>query len=501
MFGARTSAPATGGLTVNTSSANALFGNNPNPTPTTSTTTGQNPSGAFGNLGSTTATSNAGGNLFGGLASTPAISSAPSAGLFSNTGSANTPTTSAAGLFGALGSSTAATAPQQSGNMFSGLGASTNASATGTTQAQQPGGLFGGGAGTQTKPTVGGSLFGQTPATSQAQTKPAFSLGGASTTGGGLFGATTAQPQQQQQQQQQGPTLSLFANQNSSAKQDQKAPGAPIVQGVKIDISNLLPTTKFESCADELKKEIETIDTYILNQIRMCNEVSDLLPTISAQGALIPNDVEFVQGKLDALQEALENDASGIDHARSLVKEDAENAKLAFRAIDTMLLPSQYQPAPGERWWSSTQQPQSISKHSLRTTFGMRRATLALPEDTEVDSTQDGPNNVVDYFSRRADEMDAVLGEYRKNLKEIEDHLHGVELSIQKQINDIASFRSKNGTPHKPASRVSQLASTLGDVETAILGVAGRLGGVKEEVQEVMLGPLGGHSGKIPNGW
>ncbi|EER27032.1 hypothetical protein D8B26_002662 [Coccidioides posadasii str. Silveira] len=494
MFGARTSAPAAGGLTVNTSTANALFGSKPNPTPTPSAAPTQ-AGGLFGNLGSTLATTGAGGTPFGGLGSTPAAASTPGGGLFSTQGTTSTPATSAGGLFGGAGSSTTIPAAQpQTGNLFSGLGASSNTLGTGTSQPQQSGGLFAG-IGAQQKPATG-SLFGPSATTSQPQSKPAFGLGAASTVGGGLLGASTSQPQQQQQ----GPTLSLFANQNSSAKQDQKSAGSTVVQGVKIDVSNLLPTTKFESCSDELKKEIEAIDTYILNQMHMCNEVSDLLPTISAQGSLIPNDVEFVQGKLDALQEALANDANGIDQARNLVKEDAANAKLAFRSIDTLLLPLQYQPPPGERWWSSTQQPQSMSKHSLRTAFGTRRATLALPEDTEADSIQDGPNNLVDYFSKRGDEMNSVLEEYRRNLKEIEDHLHGVELSVQRQVNELTSFRGKNGAPHKPASQVSQLASTLGDVETAILGVAGRLGGVKEEVQEIMLGPLGVHGGKAPNG-
>ena len=31
----------------------------------------------------------------------------------------------------------------------------------------------------------------------------------------------------------------------------------------------------------------------------MCNEVSDLIPTIANQGTTIPNDVEFVEGKLE----------------------------------------------------------------------------------------------------------------------------------------------------------------------------------------------------------
>lgn len=301
--------------------------------------------------------------------------------------------------------------------------------------------------------------------------------------------------------QQQGPTLSLFGNQNTASKPDQRT-GPTVVPGVKIDISNLAPTTKFESCSDELKKEIEAIDTFILNQVRMCNEVSDLLPTISAQGTLIPNDVEFVQGKLDTLQEALENDASGIDHARTLAKQDEAEAKLAFRTLDTLLLPPQYQPGPGERWWASNQQQQSISKYSLRSALGIRQGTLALPEETETDSGPGGPSNLVDYFSHRADEMEAIVGEYRKTVRAVEEHLHGVEYNLQRKINDAVSSRNREGSSAlRPASQARELAATLGDVETAILGVANRVGGVKEDVQELALGPLGANGAGIRNGW
>lgn len=280
-----------------------------------------------------------------------------------------------------------------------------------------------------------------------------------------------------------------------------------MVSGVKIDVSNLVPTTKFENCSDELKKEIEAIDTFILNQIRMCNEVSDLLPTISAQGSMIPNDVEFVQGKLDTLQEALENDANGIEHARNLAKQDATEARLAFRTLDTLLLPLQYQPSPGERWWPAGQQGQAMSKHPLRPTIGLRHGgTLALPEGIEADSTnpsQNEPGSLVDYFSQRTDDMGSVLEEYRKNLKEIEDHLYNVEDSLQRKIHALVSSRGRDSgsTASTQSSCVRELAATLGDVETAILGVASRVGTAKEEVQELVLGPMGVNGTGIGNGW
>lgn len=263
--------------------------------------------------------------------------------------------------------------------------------------------------------------------------------------------------------------------------------------GVKVDLSNLLPTTKFESCSDELRREIENIDNAILEQIRVCNEVADMLPTIEQQGSTIPNDVEFVQGKLDTIQHALENDASDIDQLRGLVGRDAAEAQVAFRAIDTLKLPLQYQSAGGGGWWSVHDQ-KVPDRGSLRST---RKNTLALPDDVEVDpSTANAVNgvpvNLVDYFSHRADEMDSVLGRYKGNLKEIEDHLHGVELNLNRQINEFVNSKSRDGTSAGASrSAVNDLAAVLGDVEAGIMGVAARLGSVTEQAQEVNLGPLG----------
>ncbi|EEQ30051.1 conserved hypothetical protein [Microsporum canis CBS 113480] len=491
----------TGGLTVNTSSANSLLRNQETDDP------GFNSGG--GTQLATTSTS--AGGLFGGTLGGTATSQPQTGNLFAGLGATSSQTPQKS-LFGAVGTSATTTAPTTAttqpatGGLFSGTG-------TPSSQPQQQSGLAGGslfGRATnsnaqsqQSTATSGPSLFSMgTSTANQNQAKPSLFGGAAQTTAtsantGGLFGNT-------QQQQQQGPTLSLFRNTAGPLKQDQSA-GNNVVSGVKIDVSNLVPTTKFESCSDELKREIEAIDTFILNQVRMCNEVSDLLPTISAQGAMIPNDVEFVQGKLDTLQEALENDANGIEHARNLAKQDATDAKLAFRTLDTLILPLQYQPSPSERWWPTGQQGQPMSKHPLRPAL-RHGGTLALPEGIEADpngASQNEPGSLVDYFSQRADDMGSVLEEYRKNLKDIEDHLYNVEDSLQRKIHALVSSRGRDGgsTTSTQSPRVRELAATLGDVETAILGVASRVGSAKEEVQELVLGPLGVNGTGISNGW
>lgn len=258
-----------------------------------------------------------------------------------------------------------------------------------------------------------------------------------------------------------------------------------VVPGVKVDLSNLLPTTKYESCADEIRSEIETIDNYILNQMKMCHEVTDILPSIEHQGSTIPNDVDYVQEKLDTTLLAINNDAAEIDQLRNLLARDEAEAKIAFRAIDSLELPLQYKDY-GSAWWSAQDQ-----KVPDRGSF--RKNTMALPDEVEQDPSSAAlglPTNMVEYFSHRADELSSVLERYKNNIKEIEDHLNGVELNLNRQYHELVISRSREGGASMGKSTINDLAAVLGDVEAGIMGVASRLGSVAEQVQEIALGPL-----------
>ncbi|KAL4921416.1 hypothetical protein BDW62DRAFT_128757 [Aspergillus aurantiobrunneus] len=472
MFSSKPATPSTG-LSINTNSANSLFGGNSAQTTNTSSTPGS--TSTSGGLFGTAAQSKPGGSLFGNAGTGNTQQSQTGSNMFSGLGGQQS-STSGGGLFG---NTTSSTTQQPSGGLFSGTSGANNT----TTQTGNTGGLFG---------NLG------TGSTNQPQSKPLFGLGGSTSTGGIFANQSAGQQQQQQQQQQpQKPTLSLFGNQNTTtqqpAQQTTAAGAGTVIPGVKVDVSNLLPTTKYESCADEIKAELERFDTFVLNQINMCNEVANMVPSVAAQGSTIPNDVEYVQGKLETMQHALENDASDIDQLRSLVSRDAAEAQVAFRAIDTLKLPLQYQSTGGSGWWSPQDQKVSDSQ-SLRST---RKNTLALPDDVEGDPSTNAingvPVNLVEYFSQRSDEMGVVLERYTRNLKEIEDHLHGVESTLDRQIHDFTTSRSRDRTGSgAPKSIVNDLAAVLGDVETGILGVANRLGTVTEQAQEVVLGAPSG---------
>lgn len=226
----------------------------------------------------------------------------------------------------------------------------------------------------------------------------------------------------------------------------------------------------------------------ILKQISLCNEVSDLLPAIADQGATIPSDVDFVKQKLETLQHGLETDAIEIDQVRQFIEKDAAEARLAFRAIDALQLPSQWQVTGGyggSGWWNSSQP-------AVR---GPSRSSAIVAEATA--DNNGGPANLVEYFSGKADEMSAVLGNFKNNMAEVEDHLGYVERLLMSQINDFMANRNRGSAGAYSADgarqkSLAELTAALGEVENSILAVAGRVGGVREEVQGAILGQSNG---------
>ncbi|KAI5297084.1 inorganic pyrophosphatase, partial [Ascosphaera pollenicola] len=242
-------------------------------------------------------------------------SSGTSGGLF---GSAPAPaTTTGTGLFGSAPTNTSTT-PAASSSLF---GGNTQNNTTGTTPS-----LFGSNATNNNTNQQNGQtrdLF------AHITNKPGLASGLGSTTANNTGGTGTGSLFPNiGQSQQQGPSLSTFGDKPLGSTTQQTTNNT--VQGVKIDISNLVPTTKFDACSPELQNEIEKIDNMIQNQIKMCHEVSDLFPSITSQVTPIPTDVEFVENKLETLQEALEVDAAGIEAQRNTVENDAAEAKLAF---------------------------------------------------------------------------------------------------------------------------------------------------------------------------
>ena len=169
------------------------------------------------------------------------------------------------------------------------------------------------------------------------------------------------------------------------------------------------------------------------------------------------------------MQQALENDAESIAFAKGLVKSDVADAKLVFKTVQSLKMPPQFYQSGT---WNST----GIS-HSGGSSFP--------EEDAEVGASR----NIVEYFSKQAEEMTRTLDAYKRNTGQVEAYLSDVESNTMKQLQQIISNRGQDGGEKSAEEQVRQLAAVLRDFEHGITGVATRVGDARDKIQEILLGP------------
>ena len=258
---------------------------------------------------------------------------------------------------------------------------------------------------------------------------------------------------------------SIFSSQIGQYAQQQQT-----VPGVRISYNELRSTTRFNDLHEDAQKEIEAADNFILRQIgfqQQCQGANERIDNLVQQ---LPPDVEYCTKSLDTMQQALENDAESIAFAKSLVKADWADANLSFRAIQNQRLPPQYHQS--SLWITPT------SHRSLGP---------SIPSQAIEDGAS---SNIVDYFSKGADEMTMTLDTYKRNISEVENYLRGIESSTMQQMQQMVFSRGREGGEKNAEDQVRELAAVLREFESGILGIATKVGGAREKVQEVMLGSV-----------
>ena len=281
---------------------------------------------------------------------------------------------------------------------------------------------------------------------------------------GSSIAQTQGQQQPQQQlQQQQAP--SIFANSIGQLSQQQQT-----VPGVRISINELRPTTRFNDLHEELKRFIENIDNFILEQMRFQNQCEEALNgdnSVKTSSLPVPGEVRNAEIALDAVEQALENDAQAIANVKVMNKRNQSDAKLSFRAVSKLRMPQQFQ-------------------HS-----SLRHATSAshitAPSLIEDDS-EGAVTNLVTYFSKQADEISDTLGTYKVRLSDIDAYLNGMEVSMMDQMQQLSFLRGQDGNQRSPEDQVRELAGVLKEMQSGIGGVAGKLTGTREKIQDVVGG-------------
>ncbi|KAL8710668.1 MAG: hypothetical protein Q9225_007251 [Loekoesia sp. 1 TL-2023] len=347
---------------------------------------------------------------------------------------------------------------------------------------QKPGGGLFGGQQQSSQPTT--SLFGSTNAQSQPQPQsgPFASLGQNQNQQkpqtSSLFGGInkekegpSTQTQNTGQQQHQQP--SLFATSIGQYTQRQQP-----VPGVRVTTSELRPTTRFTDLHEQLQTLIENIDDFIQQQMKFQQECVALNPSIEESCNQMPIDVDFCTKALDTMQTALENDAEAISQAKLLTKGDISNAKLSFSAVDNMAVPQQYQ---ASNLWALP----SVSRESAPSLL-----------DDEYARDGNSSTSLVAFFSNQSDTMSRYLDGYKKNVADIEVYLKGIEANTMQQMQQLFFTRGQDGSGKNAEDQVRELAAVLKEFENGILNVAGRVGGVRENMQGVMLGDYGSQIGR-----
>jgi nucleoporin p58/p45 len=294
-----------------------------------------------------------------------------------------------------------------------------------------------------------------------------------------LFGAKPAQPQQQQQQQQ---TNSLFGSTTQQAQPQQslfggmgsqnRPPtlgastlGGAAAQPVQTTLDSMRGTTRFNELHPDLQNMIQQFDEGIQRKIGYCNQIRETLPNSEAEVATIAPDVAYVESFLATVEVGLDNDSANIARLRDLVKKDAEDATLSFRAIENQRLPAQFH-----------------YRNSANLTASSAKAppTSGLDED---DPTK--PVDLMSYFNRRTGELDRTLDVYQRQIREIEGHLRTMEAGTLEKAQQLTGSRSA------PRDQRRELVEALKAIEGAILDSAKKVGQVRDEVTKQTMGNVG----------
>jgi nucleoporin p58/p45 len=256
----------------------------------------------------------------------------------------------------------------------------------------------------------------------------------------------------------------LFASLGTAGpSQFQQQQQQQMVPGVKIDLSNIKPTTRYFELHDDLQREIDRVDNFIQQQIQFFAQCGAFMPEHGNQLKTIPQDVDFVHKRYDATTVGLQGDASDIAAVQKSVQADIEDARRVFTAIENQKLPLQFH-------YSTAWPAQATGPAADGADGGAFTATDLLP-----------------YFEARSDELAARLARYQRQLVEIEAHLRTVEGSATEQMLRLLRRNGSGEDGGGGRERVADLVDAMRTFEEAVLRVAARVGEARQGVIECTL--------------
>ena len=259
---------------------------------------------------------------------------------------------------------------------------------------------------------------------------------------------------------------------------------------MRIDVSNLRPTTHFNELHETLQKEIEQLDNFILHQQKLEADCALLMPGVGRHLGTLPADVGYCAARLDATNRALEADAAAIDTARNLLSADARHARRTFRAIQALRLPAPFQSA--SLWAASTAEPAPGPAGAAAAAAAGPKGPAPTSRLSADEDDGSASADLVGYFADRADDMGKHLASFTDDVSAIETHLRGIEEQLAARTQAARWSRGTDGRGTSVEDRVRELAAVLREFEGGILKVAGKVGEAREKANEAMLANANG---------
>jgi nucleoporin p58/p45 len=224
-------------------------------------------------------------------------------------------------------------------------------------------------------------------------------------------------------------------------------------------------TTRFNDLSPEIQQQIIQLDEGIQSRIDGAHKTRESIPNHVVEVATVAPDVVYIENFLSTIELGLDNDSANIASLKALVKKDAEDAYLSFRAIENQKLPAQFHYGNTSHLSTSTSKPG--------------------PSASLDDDDPSKPVDLVGYFNRRAEDLGRTLDLYQRQIREIEAHLRTMEAGTVEKAQQLTGSRSR------PQDQRRELVGALQAIEGAILDSAKKVGKVRDEVNKQTMGSVG----------
>ena len=239
-------------------------------------------------------------------------------------------------------------------------------------------------------------------------------------------------------------------------------------------MQNVKGTTRFSDLHDDIQKEVLAIDNVIGKIISFKEEIDAFMPQHEADVNAVATDVALMERKYEAVRAVLDSDVQAIAHVQDLTKQDVDDAKISFRAVENLKLPAHYHTA--SLWGSRAPNAGGASGTSAGSAVGQLDAT---------------GQDIMAFYQRHVQSLDERYARIKERLAEVQQHMPGVEAGLYERV------RSLSEAGVFPDDQAQQLIGALTETYQAIIGQANRVAECRQQFVDLQSSLLGALSGRL----